>query len=84
LSNPPVGGQARLLSGRLSNFQTIHMPTPWLNELREYFLVHALIGSGYTTYDLLFYVVGGVIGYGALKGIETRWSKDTTRQQSKI
>ncbi|MBS3777406.1 MAG: DUF2809 domain-containing protein, partial [Bacteroidales bacterium] len=21
---------------------------PWLNELREYFLVHALIGSGYT------------------------------------
>ena len=52
-----------------SNFQTIHIQTPWLNELREYFLVHALIGSGYTTYDLLFYVVGGVIGYGGLKRI---------------
>lgn len=43
--------------------------TPWLNKLREYFLVHALIGSGYTTYDLLFYVVGGIIGYGVLKEI---------------
>jgi glycopeptide antibiotics resistance protein len=43
--------------------------TPGLNELREYFLVHALIGSGYTTYDLFFYVLGGIIGYGGLKGI---------------
>ena len=51
---------------KLSNYSCLK---PWLNELREYFLVHALIGSGYTTYDLLFYAVGGIIGHGGLKGI---------------
>ena len=60
--------QNRLSADRQSNFQTIHAFTSWLNELREYFLVHELNGSGYITYDLLFYAVGGIIGYGGLKG----------------
>ena len=43
--------------------------TKFLNELREYFVVHALIGSSFNWMDLPFYAVGGFIGWRGLKRV---------------
>ena len=37
--------------------------TDFLNRLREYFVVHALIGSSFNLMDMPFYAVGGGIGW---------------------
>jgi hypothetical protein len=34
----------------------------FLNRMREYFVVHALIGSSFNKMDLLYYLIGGGIG----------------------
>ena len=38
-----------------------------LNRLREYFVVHALIGSSFNWMDIPFYGVGGGIGWLGLR-----------------
>jgi len=43
--------------------------TKFLNELREYFVVHALIGSSFNWNDVPFYAIGGGIGFWGLKKI---------------
>jgi len=45
--------------------------TNFLNKIREYFVVHALIGSSFNMMDLPFYAIGGGIGFMSLK-----WVKD--------
>jgi hypothetical protein len=42
----------------------------YLNGLRTHFLIRALIGSVYNVFDFLFYFVGAVIGYCAVKGLD--------------
>jgi hypothetical protein len=42
----------------------------YLNGLRTHFLIRALIGSVYNVFDFLFYFVGAVIGYFAVKGLD--------------
>jgi hypothetical protein len=39
----------------------------FLNDLREYFIIRALIGSVYNIYDFIFYLIGTFIGFGILK-----------------
>jgi hypothetical protein len=46
--------------------------TTFLNQMREYFVVHALIGSSFNKMDLLYYLIGGGIGYIGLKAIENK------------
>jgi hypothetical protein len=40
--------------------------TNFLNQLREYFIGHALIGSSFNLMDMPFYAVGGGIGWWGL------------------
>jgi hypothetical protein len=46
--------------------------TDFLNQLREYFIVHALIGSSFNWMDMPFYAVGGGIGWWGLRMINRR------------
>jgi len=34
--------------------------------MREYFLVHTMIGSVFNVWDFLWYFVGGAVGWGIL------------------
>ena len=43
--------------------------TDLLNKLRERFIVHALIGSSFNLTDILFYAIGGGLGWWGLKRI---------------
>ena len=40
--------------------------TNLLNRMREYFLVHTMIGSVFNVWDFLWYFVGGAVGWGIL------------------
>ena len=44
--------------------------TSFLNKLREYFVVHALIGSTFNWMDISIYIVGGGIGFLGLRWYE--------------
>ena len=46
--------------------------TDFLNRLREYFVVYALIGSSFNLMDMPFYGVGGGIGWWGLKMINKK------------
>lgn len=53
--------------------------TDSLNQLREYFVVHALIGSSFNLMDMPFYAVGGGIGWWGLM-----WNKRSKNRKEKI
>jgi len=44
----------------------------FLNSLRKYFVIRALIGSIFNVFDFVFYVVGAVIGQGVLLILKNR------------
>ena len=53
--------------------------TDSLNRLREYFVVHALIGSSFNLIDIPFYVIGSGVGCWGL-----RWTGDKKREGKKL
>ncbi|MFW5886843.1 MAG: DUF2809 domain-containing protein [Bacteroidota bacterium] len=47
--------------------------TKFINELREYFLVHALIGSSFNLIDIFWYIIGAYLGWWGLNKINYQY-----------